>query len=52
VARMFAWILGRRGLLLAIAIVAAALLGHAGARPEGLWDGPLFGPTGLWDGPH
>jgi hypothetical protein len=43
VASKFAWIVGKRSLLLAIAIVAAALLG-------GCWG--FFVPLGLWDGPH
>jgi hypothetical protein len=45
---MFAWIIGKRSLLLATAIVAAALLGQFGWS----WDGPHFSPGGLWDGPH
>ena len=32
----FAWIIGKRTLLLALAAAVAALLGHTG----GLWDGP------------
>jgi len=42
VASKFAWISGKRGFLIAIAIVAAALLGvdHHHFAPVGLWDGP------------
>ena len=41
-ASKFAWLIGKRGLLLAIAVVAAALLGAGGhhVSPHGLWDGP------------
>jgi len=35
-ASKFAWIIGKRGLLLALAAVVAAVFGHSG----GLWDGP------------
>jgi hypothetical protein len=43
VASKFAWISGKRGFFLAIAVVAFALVGGCFGH---------FGPIGLWDGPH
>ena len=42
----FAWIYGKRGFLLAIAVVAASLIGGASGGFH------HFAPIGLWDGPH
>jgi hypothetical protein len=39
----FAWLMGKRGLILTIALVASVVLALAGG---------LFRPAGFWDGPH
>ena len=38
----FAWLIGKRGVLFAIAVLVSVVLGFSGhsVHPYGLWDGP------------